>query len=383
MNACRTSLSNDRSLVAIFAAVMLIGSSPTYGQNGALGIAYPAKEITVDGDLSDWPKGLQTYPIERIEYGDKLGGKDDLSAHFRIAYNAGEHALYVAVLVRDDSVVIDCPGEALWNTQDSCELFIDAVHAGSGSPVVQYARYGNQNRVVGPPKASEKSMKVAVARTDTQIVYEWRIEVGAELDPDRTIGFDISVADKDKDGSFSWAAWGSGTQKVDTPERCGEVFFVSPETRFGEVSGRVVWQDPSPAALPSRVRIQSARSPLLWRGALVDSSGAYKATTVPVGRYTIRAEDSADVRVDVKPSVDVQVEADKLAKADLLRVIPIPWPGLIGSAGVLRSSGAINPDDLDRFVQSYLAYFKIPGVSVAVIKDSTVVYHRGFGVKNN
>ena len=120
----------------------------------------------------------------------------------------------------------------------------------------------------------------------------------------------------------------------------------------------------------------------MWRQAIVDPSGAYKVTTLPVGLYTIRAVDSADLRVEEKPSVDVRVEADKLATASLLRVIPVPWPGLIGSEGVLRSSGAINPDELDRFVQAYLAYYKIPGISVAVIKDSKVVYHRGFGVKN-
>jgi CubicO group peptidase (beta-lactamase class C family) len=369
-------------LIVLFAAVMLVELSPTYGQNGAVGIAYPAKGITVDGDLSDWPKGLQTYPIELIETGDKLVGKDDLRAHFRIAYNAGEHALYVAVEVQDDSIVLDGPGEAMWNAQDSCELFIDSAHSGSGSPVVQYARYGNQNRYVGPSDSSEKMMKVAVARTETRIVYEWRIEVAAGVDPDRAIGFDISVADKDKDGSFSWAAWGSGTQKAQMPDRCGEVFLVHPETRFGEVSGRVAWQDPSTAALPSRVHIQSSRSAQLWREVRVDSSGAYKATTLPVGPYTIRAVDSVDARVEVKPSVEVLVEADKPATANLLRVIPIPWPGLIGDEGVLRSSGAINPDELDRFLQTYLAYYKIPGISVAVIKDSKVVYQRGFGVKN-
>jgi CubicO group peptidase (beta-lactamase class C family) len=382
MNACRTLFSFDRRLVALFAAVLLIGSSPTYGQNGAVGIAYQAKGITVDGDLSDWPNGLQTYPIDRIEFGDKLAGKDDLNAHFRIAYNAGEHAVYVAVEVRDDSVVLDGPGEAVWNAQDGCELFIDAAHAGSESPVAQYARYGNQNRVYGPAEATEKTMKVAVTRTDGRTVYEWRIEVGADLDPDRAIGFDVSVADKDKDGSFSWAAWGPGTQKLDMPDRCGEVLLVSPETRFGEVSGRVTWKDPSPSALPSRVRIQASRSARLWRNAVVDSSGAYKVATMPVGPYTIRAVDSAELRVDVKPSVEVQVEADKMAKADVLHISPIPWPGLIGSEGVLRSSGAINTDELDHFVQAYLEYFKIPGISLAVIKDSKVVYHRGFGVKN-
>ena len=382
MYASRTSLSIDRRLVALFAGVLLSGSSPAYCQNGAVGIAYPAKGITVDGDLSDWPKGLQTYPIERIEFGDKLAGKDDLNAHFRIAYNASERALFFAVEVRDDSLVLDGPGQPVWNAQDGCELFIDAEHAGSGSFVVQYARYGNQNRVVGPPEASEKTMKVAVVRTDSRIVYEWRIEVAADLDPDRAIGFDVSVADKDKDGSFSWAAWGPGTQKVDTADRRGEMLLVSPETRFGEVSGHVAWQGPSSVALPSRVRIQSSRSAALWRGAPVDASGAYKATTIPAGSYTIHAVDSAELRVDVKPSVSVQVEADKPAKADVLRAVPIPWPGLIGSEGVLLRSEAVNPGELDRFVQAYLDYYKVPGISVAVIKDSKVVYHRGFGLKN-
>ena len=42
----------------------------------------------------------------------------------------------------------------------------------------------------------------------------------------------------------------------------------------------------------------------------------------------------------------------------------------------------MNPDELDRLLQTYLTYFKVPGISVAVIKDSKVVYHRGFGLKN-
>ena len=44
--------------------------------------------------------------------------------------------------------------------------------------------------------------------------------------------------------------------------------------------------------------------------------------------------------------------------------------------------GPINAGELDRFVKAYLDYYKIPGISVAVIKDSKVVYHRGFGVRN-
>jgi CubicO group peptidase (beta-lactamase class C family) len=382
MNSYRAILSINLRLAALFAVAMFIASSPTFGQNGAVALAYPAQGITVDGDLSDWPKGLQTYPIARVEFGDKISGEADLTANFRIAYNTGAHALFVAIEVQDDSVVLDGPGEVTWNAQDGCELFIDARHAVGGSLVTQYARYGNQNRVYGPPEASEKTMTVAVARTGSTTTYEWRVEVPAPLDSDRALGFDVSVADKDKDGSFSWVAWGSGTQKLDMPGRCGEVLLVSPGTKFGDVSGRVAWNDKSGLALPSRVRIQSSRSAPLWHTAIVDPAGAYKATNLPIGPYSIHAVDSADLRVDVRPHVDVEVEASRLANAPLLNVAAIPWPGLIGTDGLLRSAGTVNPGELGRFVQAYLDYYMIPGISVAVIKDSNVVYHHGFGVRN-
>ena len=187
-------------------------------------------------------------------------------------------------------------------------------------------------------------MKVAVARTDSRIVYEWRIEVGAELDPDRVIGFDVSVADKDKDGSFSWAAWGSGTQKTrdarpvrrDPPRQPGDAIRRGLRQRGLErpVPGGPPLPGPDPVV---------AAPPQLWRGAVVDSSGAYKATLLPAGPYSVHVVDSADLRVDAKPHVDVRVEPDRLAKADLLRVTPIPWPGLIGAEGVLRTVRSREP----------------------------------------
>ena len=245
MNASHTALSIDRRLVAIWVTTVIAGFSPAYAQNGAVGIAYPTHGITIDGDLGDWPEGLQKMSIERIEFGDKLRGPNDLKAHFRIAYNPGERALYVAVEVQDDSLVLDGPGEPVWNAQDGCELFVDAVHAVEGSPFIQFARYGNKNRTVGPVEFPEKMTKVAVNRTDSKVIYEWRIEFSTDLTPDRVIGFDISLADKDKDGSFSWAAWGSGTQKIDSPDRCGEILLVRPETRLGEVNGLVSWANTS------------------------------------------------------------------------------------------------------------------------------------------
>ena len=48
----------------------------------------------------------------------------------------------------------------------------------------------------------------------------------------------------------------------------------------------------------------------------------------------------------------------------------------------LRGSEVLNAGEFDRFVRAYLDYCKIPGLSVAVIKDSKVAYHNGFGVRN-
>ena len=290
MKAHRTWLSLRWRLVALFAAFMVIESYPAYGQNGAVGIAYPAKGITIDGDLSDWPKGLRTYPIDRIEYGDKLAGKDDLKAQFRIAYNAAEHAPSMSPSrCGTIPIVLDGPGQR----QVGRPGWLRDLHRTRPTPAADRPSSSmpdtaTRTRSVGPSDATEKTMKVAVARTESRIIYEWRIEVGAELDPDRVIGFDVSVADKDKDGSFSWAAWGSGTQKARHARPLRRVPSRQPRdgVRRGFAARRL--ERPVPAALPSRVRIQSTRSAPLWRAAIVDPSGAYKATTLPAGPYSIQ-----------------------------------------------------------------------------------------------
>ncbi|QEH32178.1 Penicillin-binding protein 4* [Aquisphaera giovannonii] len=368
--------------LAGFAAALLIGASAARGQNGAVGVAYPASGITIDGRLDDWPEGRQTYPIERVEAGDKRRDPKDLKASFRVAYDPGAHALFFAVVVDDDSIVLDGPGEPAWDGQDGCELFLDAAHSEGGSPFTQYARYGNQSRTVGPAEVPEARRKVAVERAGSRITYEWRIEVDPPLDPDRAIGFDVSVADKDEDGSFSWVAWGQGTQKIQGADRCGELLLARPETRFGELEGRADWEESSKLAPPSRVRVRSASSSRLWRDAPVDPYGSYRVAMLPEGAYTVRPVDTPDVRVREDATVEVRVEPGRLATAEPLRVTPIPPPGLIEARGILRGDGPVDAAAIDRFARAYLDYFKTPGISLAVIKDWKVVYRRGLGVKD-
>ena len=129
--------------------------------------------------------------------------------------------------------------------------------------------------------------------------------------------------------------------------------------------GGVAAHDPLLPALLARVRIQSSRTAQLWRDVAVEPAGAFKPTTLPVGPYSVHAVDTPDVRVDMKPHVDIDIEPGRLAIAGLLRVSPMPWPGLIGKEGVLRNSASIDSDKLDHVVKTYRDYFKIPGISVA------------------
>lgn len=58
---------------------------------------------------------------------------------------------------------------------------------------------------------------------------------------------------------------------------------------------------------------------------------------------------------------------------------------IISSYGQIKAinGASIEPTDLDEFLKSHMETFQIPGLSIAVINDSKVVYSQNFGVINN
>jgi len=64
-------------------------------------------------------------------------------------------------------------------------------------------------------------------------------------------------------------------------------------------------------------------------------------------------------------------------------VIPtIPVSDLIPSKGILHDFTSSRAKEVDRFIETYQNYYGIPGVSLALIKDGKVVYHKTYGVIN-
>ena len=94
-------------------AILLLFISPyrTNAHNGRVALAYPVENITVDGDLSDWPEDLLRYLIASHPYREGslenisgVQGAEDFEAFFRVGYNAEENALYVALRQYDTAI---------------------------------------------------------------------------------------------------------------------------------------------------------------------------------------------------------------------------------------------------------------------------------------
>ena len=165
-------------LVGALAASLAVALAPLplAAHNGALALAEPVEGIAIDGDLSDWPGDLTRHPIMHFPgaEADRFGlvpplGAEDYQGQFRLGYSTRENALFLAVEVADESVIID--GGSGWNTQDGCMVVIDLSHAGLDSVPPAHHRLFGDWRHPG-------SYEVAAQRDSFGHRYEFRIDIG-------------------------------------------------------------------------------------------------------------------------------------------------------------------------------------------------------------
>ena len=193
-----------------------------------LALALPVTGITVDGDLSDWPRDLPALPI-RNEFGaygatdtegTDLGTSADLSPSFRVGYDPGRQLLHVAVEVRDDML----HATGLTHRTDACEIYVSALQE-EERPTIQYALVpGDETypsfdrRGVHRNLRSDRRSLGAWQRRGDLTTYEWSLQVRSSepiyprsgpsvmhplpsrpvrLEGGMAIGFDVVVVDGD------------------------------------------------------------------------------------------------------------------------------------------------------------------------------------------
>jgi hypothetical protein len=257
--------------VILLAGLLLtIGNAPGLAQEDAEGqenarerstVAVVLSEIEIDGDLGDWPDSIAIEPIGQLLTKDPLsddlgtGGlgdldlsaNPDLSAVFATGYDPDEQLLYLAVIVRDDVLVI---GHKSHLDTDAVEVYIDGLHSdrrvpysgnpepkASDMPVQQYIGIAGEPPVYGRAEQNNPVLffgditktrtRMAHRRDGDVTVYEWAIEPfdrvpdePTALAPGKRIGFDIAIADRDapittpdgrdepEENRLAWIYWG-------------------------------------------------------------------------------------------------------------------------------------------------------------------------------
>jgi len=368
-------------------------SFPLFAHNGKVAYAYPLEKITVDGDLSDWPQNAMKYFIQTEFSDSKPKSSSDFSGFFQVGYRMDNRSIYIAFTITDDSFVEDLSDTVRWNTQDCLELAIDARHILHGSGVASFMyskKLRNTNKAFYDPFASKASwdiVEVVMVQKGNTRIYEWRIKLDDELQPRKSIGLDFVVFDKDSDGSFTFAGWGKGGQKFRNPNGLGDIVFLIPSDKLASVSGKVEWNKPKGASMPEGICFVSTENPKLWFETELDSLGNYSANVFPA-TYQLKVSDSyisggdnVYSTIQKKPLIITARVVEKTS-VPTLTISATPEPDLIPEKGILLDFNSSSEAKVDQFIETYRSYYNIPGVSLALIKDGKMIYHKTYGVEN-
>jgi CubicO group peptidase (beta-lactamase class C family) len=365
-----------------------------FAHNGKVAHARPLNKITVDGDFSDWPKNAVKYTIETHMSDTKPAGGADFNGFFQLGYRLDNRSLYVAFTITDDDFIQDTSANVRFDSQDGLELCIDARHLASGSGVASFMyseKLRNTNNSYYDPfarNASWKIMEVAIKKQGATRFYEWRIMLENEMVVGKSIGFDFMVFDKDKDGSFSFTGWGQGGSKFRNPYALGDVVLLPANEKLATVSGKVAWDKLMKVNLPHEVRLTHVKNPALWLSASLDSLGNY-SVELPAGNYEVSLphnyliSDRNVYSTRQKQPLTVLAKAGQKTDASTFVISGAAEPDFIGEKGVLHDFNSESANQVDQFIESYQKYYGIPGVSLALIKDGEVVYHKTYGVRNS
>lgn len=154
-------------------------------------------------------------------------------------------------------------------------------------------------------------------------------------------------------------------------------------TKIAEVEGNVSWENDSITEMPDRIALVNKNDNKQWSVAIVDSLGNYR-TQLPEGDYITKPfwEFRSDYRIDIDKSQSAfQVKENGTQNANMVLKTKSPL-NLIPETGFLKDFDPNSPEKLDNFIKAYQEYYVIPGVSLAIIKDGKVAYHKTYGNQN-
>jgi CubicO group peptidase (beta-lactamase class C family) len=153
-----------------------------------------------------------------------------------------------------------------------------------------------------------------------------------------------------------------------------------------EISGKVQWKNKTITGYPRELKITSANKQEF--ACSIDSTGNY-ACRLPSGSYTLTPRlhyhwNGDDfIRIDEKySSTSITISPEGSHSSPDLLLDTIGSPAQLPATGIARNFTTANARLLDEYINKQMAYFEIPGASLAVIKNGKLIYHQVYGVSN-
>ena len=389
-------------LVPLFASTAFTranspGNIPEAGSS--IAFAYPVSKIVVDGNSSDWPGNSVRYPLAHA-FGKKPEGKAYLNGYFQVGYNLKESALYFLVVVSEDSHITDTSENAKSINRTFYSLYLDSKNLPSGSGVVVYQFNEKWKRILNPADSWDPEVKNAgwdnvetcCKHSGSVTFYEYRITLKDLIVSGRSIGIDHLITDTvtvDGKNSAAYISWGDQQDKESSPGRLGYVVLMKEKEGTGTITGKLKWDNSAITGFPSGIKMTSVKNPGMWVQVPVDSTGKY-SVTLPQDTYEISPVLSFRIigndfyKIDrTRSKATVKAEVNKTVAAPVLEFKTVAAPDLIPQKGILFDFDDKKALVLNDFIRKYQEYYEIPGVSLALIKDGKVIYHKTYGVKNS
>lgn len=268
-----------------------------HAHNGHIANAEPVSNITIDGDLCDWPDEMKTQFISTTLFlCDGMPDREGFRGRYRVGCNYEENALYIAVEIEDDSIVLDGIGDEDWNSRDGCEIFLALDHAGDETAPVQFVYRANPTSIFNNQLNEElaKHAKAARASNDTQLTYEWRIDLEAlsegkcKLAKGAVVGFDVAYLDRDTADVYAFYSSSPGVHKHLHSHQMGDLVVPAENgTKLVQLAGRAAWADATQHPLKS-LRLQSLASEATFFQVPLAANGQFMLT-LPAGEYALSA----------------------------------------------------------------------------------------------
>ncbi|MDJ0646391.1 MAG: serine hydrolase, partial [Flavobacteriaceae bacterium] len=379
---------------------MLFWSTTMNANNGSVAYIYPISNITIDGNLDDWPREIHPNGMEFVHYGKGIQGPEDALAAWRGGYDAKSGHLYIAVTMLDNDYV-KTPDNSHFSSHDFHVLYLDPAHSAGGSGVIAYEIDEHHRKIVEQEglrfypqvkNASFEQVELVIAKKENRIIYEWKIAISGPLDVGRVIGFDYAVFDKDTDEEHVMITWGpTEGNKFMNSNLIGDLVLSEVNDASSAVQGTLKWEGEAGEHWPRTVKFSNTERPDAFFDVRVDSLGHY-GLKLPVGTYSVTIPPTWQMKkwfdIDLvkhngKAST-IKVSENQELTVDPIKIELIPKPKLIPSKGLLHAPlTAASTRQIDQFVESYQEHYNIPAVSLAIIQDGALAYHHSYGVENN